>query len=276
MNEVFVEITVYGEAGKLETVLAQLNEVVEVAGVEELDDHWKIYLAAADFNENICREIFDINGIKYSISNINNRNWNEIWESGFDPVVVNDFVAVRAEFHPPVSGVAHEVVITPKMSFGTGHHATTHMMLEMLRTFSPHDKEVVDFGTGTGLLAILAARLGASKVTAIDYDTWSIDNALENFEKNNTPGIILLQLDHFPEGFTADMVLANINRNVIVDNFPAITRGVANGGILILSGIMDSDISDIQLVAETNGFAKQLQLLKNKWACLSFRKLIKA
>ena len=112
-------------------------------------------------------------------------NWNQVWESNFDPVIVDDFVAIRADFHEPVKGVSLEIIITPKMSFGTGHHATTYMMIEQMRELDFTGKSVFDFGTGTGVLAILAEKLGANKVIAVDNDEWSIENAEENFEKNN-------------------------------------------------------------------------------------------
>ncbi len=123
--------------------------------------------------------------LSFSKTIIEETNWNQVWESNFDPVIVDDFVAVRAHFHEPIKNVQHEIVITPKMSFGTGHHATTYMMMQQMRELDFAGKNVFDFGTGTGVLAILAEKLGAQKVIAIDNDDWSIENADENVKRNN-------------------------------------------------------------------------------------------
>ena len=119
---------------------------------------------------------------KYSI--IEDKNWNEEWESQLQPVTINNFAGIRASFHEPLKNVEHEIIITPKMSFGTGHHATTFLMVEQMEKINFKNKTVLDFGTGTGILAILAEKLGAASVLAIDYDEWSINNALENIEAN--------------------------------------------------------------------------------------------
>jgi len=156
-------------------------------------------------------------------------------------VIVDDFVAVRADFHKPVAGVTHEIVVTPKMSFGTGHHATTLMMLQQMREVDFKDKRVLDFGTGTGLLAILAERLGAKKIIAIDNDDWSIENAKENIKNNGCSSIMLQKADSPQMDETFDIVLANINRNVIVGNFHFLTSQLAMGGTLLLSGILKED-----------------------------------
>ncbi len=275
MNEVFVEVVVKGDPAQLEIILAQLNEGMDIEGVEESEGYLKFYFKKEYFKEEIFKNLIDINNINYSISNVNNKNWNAIWESDFQPVVVNGFASIRADFHPANNDVAYDIIVTPKMSFGTGHHATTHMMIEMMQDFSPAGKEVIDFGTGTGVLAILAVKMKASLVTAIDYDAWSIANAEENFEKNHTPGITLLQLDHFPGNLSADLVLANINRNVITDNLHRIAGGLKPDGTLLISGILQSDIPDIQKLMKEAGFEELKGLLKNNWACLAFKKLIK-
>ena len=129
--------------------------------------------------------------IGFSETTIEETNWNQVWESSFEPVVVDDFVAVRADFHEPIKGIKHEIVITPKMSFGTGHHATTYMMLEQMGKLDFKDKRVLDFGTGTGVLAILAEKMGAKKIIAIDNDEWSIENANENIKRNNCVAVEL-------------------------------------------------------------------------------------
>ena len=138
-------------------------------------------LKIEDFHKVNLNAILPKNAIyKYSI--IEDRNWNEEWESQLDPVVINNFVGIRASFNKPIKNVEHEIIITPKMSFGTGHHATTFLMIGLMKKINFKNKKVLDFGTGTGMLAILAEKLGATSVLAIDYDEWSINNALENIE----------------------------------------------------------------------------------------------
>jgi ribosomal protein L11 methyltransferase len=126
-----------------------------------------------------------LNGYNFQSNTIPEQNWNEEWEQNFQPVVVDDFCAVRAHFHAPISTVKHEIIITPKMSFGTGHHATTYMMMQQMQNIDFNNKSVFDFGTGTGILAILAEKCGAKEIIAIDNDEWSYKNAEENLEMNS-------------------------------------------------------------------------------------------
>src|SRR5205085_7037613 len=139
----------------------------------------------------------------------------EEWEKNFERVIIDDFVAIRAPFHKPIQKVTHEIVITPKMSFGTGHHATTFMMIQQMQDVDFKNKKVLDFGTGTGILAILAEKLGATKITAIDNDEWSISNANENIKTNNCRNIQLLLSDSPMLSQKFDVILANINKSVI-------------------------------------------------------------
>ncbi len=273
MEEIFVEVVVKGNSDQLDIVLAMVAEAFDMEGVEEENGYLKFYFKQAGFNESEFHLLFKEYDIDYSISTLYNKNWNEIWESGFQPVVVGEFAAIRADFHAPVTTVTHELIITPKMSFGTGHHATTHMMIQMLEIFNPSGKTVIDFGTGTGVLAILAAKMEAAAVLAIDYDPWSIANAAENFEKNNVANITLLQADKFTGNASpANMVLANINRHVIIDNLAAIASGLTPGGLFILSGILISDVADLQELTEGFGFTQRKLLTQNNWAGMAFVK----
>lgn len=180
------------------------------------------------------------------IREIREENWNAIWESSFEPVVIPGRLSVRAAFHQPVNGVAREIIITPKMSFGTGHHATTSLMLEVMLDVPFHQTHVLDFGTGTGVLAILAAQLGAVSVTAIDNDTWSIENARENLSVNKCKGIELVLADQLPDNETFDVILANINRNVILANADRLSELLKSDGRLLLSGLLVEDRPDIE------------------------------
>src|SRR6187397_408555 len=175
-----------------EILIAQLADA-GYEGFEEKDNSLDAFINSKGFDTVILKEISFKYQTPYTKEKIAETNWNQVWESNFEPVIVNDYVAIRADFHKPITNTKFEIVITPKMSFGTGHHATTYMMIEQMRCIDFTNKKVFDFGTGTGILAILASKLGASSVTAIDIDEWSIKNAEENFQKNNIQSVNLYQ-----------------------------------------------------------------------------------
>jgi ribosomal protein L11 methyltransferase len=191
--------------------------------------------------------------------------------SNFQPVVVDDFCAVRASFHQPIRGVEHEIIITPKMSFGTGHHATTYMMMQQMREINFQDQSVFDFGTGTGVLAILAEKLGSPSVTAIDVDDWSIINAGENITTNHCHKIHLYKSSRVPHQ-QFDIILANINRNVIIQNFNEIINAAKPGSSILFSGLLTADESDIVKEAHSRNINLIKQVSKNNWVCLLFVK----
>jgi ribosomal protein L11 methyltransferase len=193
-----------------------------------------------------------------------------LWESNFEPVVVEDFCKVRADFHPASGSAKHDIIITPKMSFGTGHHATTYMMIQQMRDLDFKGKAVADFGTGTGILAILAEKLGSSKVVAIDYDEWSIQNAEENILKNGCTAISLQQADTFspPENF--DIILANINRNVILDNLDGLVFGLNAKAFLLISGILKEDEKDIVAACINRNLSYIKTVNRNQWISILF------
>lgn len=225
-------------------LIAQLSEI-GFDGFEEEENKLKAFITSVAFDENSLQQISSSLQLGFSKTIIEETNWNQVWESNFEPVIVDDFVAVRADFHEPVKEAAFEIVITPKMSFGTGHHATTYMMMQQMREINFADKRVFDFGTGTGVLAILAEKLGAKTVLAVDNDSWSIENAAENIKRNASTKIDL-KLTHTAamEG-SFDIILANINKNVILDNFKSLVSQLLPGGILLLSGLLTEDEQDI-------------------------------
>ncbi len=223
------------------------------------------------YNETEVISIAETLNVVFEKAEIRQQNWNSLWESNFSPVVVDDLVGIRASFHAPIQNVQHEIVITPKMSFGTGHHATTFLMIQMMQKIAFTGKTVFDFGTGTGVLAILAAKSGATRVVATDIDEWSIENALENFEKNKTEGIILQQSNTGQQDELFDVVLANINRNVLLDNIPVLTKQLKKNGCLILSGILTDDIDAISKICSENGLTLMEQSEKKNWVCMRWQ-----
>lgn len=250
-----------------EILIAQLSQM-NYEGFEETGKLLLAYVNEEFYDEEMLREVVS-DKYTFQAQIIPNQNWNALWESNFQPVVVDDFCAVRAKFHEPIDGVQHDILITPKMSFGTGHHATTYMMMNAMRNIDFAGKRTADFGTGTGVLAILAEKLGSATVLATDHDDWSIENATENIEKNNCTTIEVLKADGFTTNNQFDIILANINRNVILDNVTQILGATSKNGQILLSGLLVSDVEDI--VAAFNQKAELItQYERSNWACLLF------
>ena len=273
MEEKYIELIFEIENRELgEILIACLSDATEIEGFEEGDGFVKAYIPATKYDEALFDQLPPPGNIKYTKSVIENKNWNAIWESEFEPVIIDNFVAIRADFHKPVKFVEYEIIITPKMSFGTGHHATTSLMLESLRQYNCAGKKIADFGTGTGVLAILAHKMKAVEILAIDYDDWSIKNALENIEKNKCESIRLMQTDHFPIEEKWDMILANINLHVILANMYNFHQSLNNNGLLIISGILQEDKNKVESLAADLLFLTDSIQQKNNWLCITFRK----
>jgi ribosomal protein L11 methyltransferase len=249
-------------------LVAQLNEI-GFSGFEEEENNLKAFIPANDFTEVTVKEIAASQSISFTQSVIEETNWNAVWESNFQPVIVDDFVGIRADFHEPIIGVEHEIVITPKMSFGTGHHATTFMMIQRMREIDFAGKTVFDFGTGTGVLAILAEKLGADKIIAVDNDDWSISNAAENIDKNQCRRVQLMKADNAIAAEKFHIILANINKNVIVDNFTVLAGNMETGATLLLSGLMKEDKADIWQLANQHNVRITKEISQGEWICLS-------
>jgi ribosomal protein L11 methyltransferase len=200
-------------------------------------------------------------------------NWNEEWEKNYDPIEVGKLVYVRASFHSPQPGFQYEIVINPKMSFGTGHHATTFQLLSLQGNIDHQGKRVLDVGSGTGILAIMAHLLGAKEVEAFDIDSWCVDNGNENFELNGLStqmGLGTIR-EVKPKG-PYELILANINKNVLLDELAIYTSLLAPQGILLLSGFYSEDIDDLNQAASLNGLHLTTQSTKDNWAALEFQK----
>jgi len=202
------------------------------------------------------------------------QNWNKVWESNFSTVLVDDFCAIRADFHPSFEKVEHEIIINPKMAFGTGHHETTFMVIEFMKNIDFKGKSVLDYGSGTGILAILAAKMGCEDIDAVDIEEPAYYNMIENNERNGTPGIHCFHgtLDNVPTR-EYDIILANINRNVILDSFPALHQRLKPGGILLSSGYLMDDKEMMHNAHLSNEFLPHSSKNKGKWiATQAFRR----
>ena len=250
-------------------LIAQLSDA-GFEGFEETEDVLKAFIKSKEFDKLLLEEITFKYQLKYRESAIKNTNWNQVWETNFQPIVIDDFVSIRADFHEPIKNVDFEIIITPKMSFGTGHHATTHMMIEQMREIDFKEKLVFDFGTGTGILAILAEKLGAREVMTVDNDDWSIENAEENFIRNNSSKIKIQKISTASLKMNFDIILANINKNVIRDNFPALVNQLKKPGLLLLSGLLEEDFEEINSIASDFNLKMKKKLIRNNWVCIKF------
>jgi ribosomal protein L11 methyltransferase len=205
---------------------------------------------------------------------IEQTNWNAEWEKNFDPVLVDDLLIIRAPFHEPVKSVKHEIVIMPKMSFGTGHHDTTWLMCKQLFELNLQNKSVLDMGCGTGVLAILAKKLGAGKTVGIDIDEWSVENSRENCVNNNCTEIELkLGNKELLENYAFfDVILANINKNVLKEQLPYYAKLLNSNATLLLSGFFTTDTEELQKQAESLGLTLIQTYSRNNWAVMKLGK----
>ncbi len=240
---------------------------------EDTDDGVLAYVQSENFSEESFKEMFilsnDLCEIKYEQNKVIPKNWNSEWEKNFSPINVDNRCVIRAPFHEKTNA-DYEIIIEPKMSFGTGHHQTTHMMVEYILDIDVKGKSVMDMGCGTGILAILAAMKGAVNVDAIDIDEWAFENTVENAERNNVGFVKGAKGDASLLGGDEnyDLFIANINRNILINDMPKYAKSMRVGGELLLSGFYESDIE--QLVSETTklGFELKEKRDRDSWAAL--------
>lgn len=267
-----IAITVSAPSALKDILVAQLSDA-GYEGFEETADTLVAYIPATQFEENILLGILGSHGLDYTKETIAQANWNAVWESNFQPVLVDDFCGIRAGFHESLQGqVLHEIVITPKMSFGTGHHATTYSVIKLMEDISIKGKKVFDFGTGTGILAILADKLDAAQADAIDNDSWAVDNAIENVVANGARNVRIWRADNLEaiaDG-TYDILLANINRNILLANMAHMKRIMKSDGLLILSGMLQEDETVIVTAAAGQNLSLERKTSRDNWLAISF------
>ncbi len=202
---------------------------------------------------------------------IEKQNWNEEWEKNYEPIIVDDRCLIRADFHKIEKKYPYEIIITPKMSFGTGHHQTTYLMIKNQLDIDHQNKRVMDAGCGTSILSVMAAKLGAREVEAFDIDEWSVSNGKENIEVNGCNNIVHQQLGKISD-FTFegkfDIILANINKNVLLDEMEQYKNLLQAGGLLLLSGFYTTDISDLLREANPLGLKEVRRDERETWAAL--------
>ena len=257
-----------------EIIVAQLAE----AGFESFVDTEDGVLAYGQISETSVEralaETFlgekrDDVAVSFQSSVIESQNWNAVWESDFEPVFVEEYVSILAPFHDPSQAKGMIVEIQPKMSFGTGHHQTTWMMSKALFELESVPEKVLDMGTGTGVLAIIAEKLGAKDILAIDIEEWSVENTIENAERNKCKHIKVLHGDSdLITGKSFDLILANINKNVLKAHLSSYAATLQKGGVLMLSGFFDSDVDELLNFAKNYGLVKEFVYFKDNWAAI--------
>lgn len=276
MNYIEYDFTVFPTEMGAEILMAELAEV----GFDSFEDTptgIKAYIPKDSWNEHILRDIYLLSNpeftISYQITEIEQVNWNEEWEKNFSPIVVEDLCTVRANFHP-VPNTRYDIVITPKMSFGTGHHETTYMMLQQLLPLSLEGTKVLDMGCGTGILAIMAALRGARDITAIDIDPWCVENATENVQQNDCSFITIKEGDvSLIAGEQYNLILANINRNILLSDIPAYTQALLPQGLLLVSGFYEEDLPAIKEKCQEVGLTYLSHIERNRWVSAKFQRL---
>lgn len=239
------------------------------------DNGFEAYIQEDTDNEQDIKELaFPDFSFSYNRVLIPKTNWNEEWEKNFNPVYVEDLVCIRAHFHPKSEQATHDIIITPKMSFGTGHHDTTWLVSKTMFELNFKQKAVLDMGCGTGILAILAQQLGAGSILGIDIDDWSIENSVENAAINHALEIEFKKGDagllDTPNAF--DIILANINKNVLKMDMGTYYSSLKPKGYLLLSGFFTTDVEELTKLATTIGFNVEASYHKNEWAVIKLKK----
>lgn len=270
----YIQIQFEGTNEAQNEILVALLDNIGFDGFEENIGILKACIPSEQFNEEEFNAVIDINRYSYSKSIIKKENWNAKWESEFVPIAVNypntdlPFAYLKANFHEANNLYKYNIEVTPKMSFGTGHHATTFQVVQQMSQIDFEGKTVIDFGTGTGVLAILAEKMGAKSILAIDCDDWSIENTVENIEANACSKINVLKEFTIPENNSADVILANINLNIITDNIQQIRNACLEHTTILFSGIMLHDEENIKTLLDSNNFKIGAIYKKDNWLCI--------
>ncbi|KAA5543365.1 50S ribosomal protein L11 methyltransferase [Adhaeribacter rhizoryzae] len=274
----FIQITIFAPTAFNDILTAELSQYGYDTFMET-DEGLCAYITEDIFSETDLQEVLNkyreaAGEIKYTIEKIEKKNWNEEWEKNFEPLLIADICSVRASFHPKPEGVAYDIVINPKMSFGTGHHETTTLMIENQLTVDHAGKRVLDMGCGTGILAILACKLGGTEILAVDIEDWTVENARENADFNDCAAIEVRLGDAavIEQEQPFNIILANINRNVLLVDLPVYNRILAAGGTLIMSGFYTEDLDQIKEKAASVGLNFTSNRIKNNWVSVVFEK----
>ena len=277
MDSIYIayEFSVTPKNPATEILIAELGHVGFESFVEN-DNGVTAYIQKHEWNSQILDDLYILGSpkfkIKYAHHEVIQTNWNKEWEKNFNPIQVDGQVSIRAPFHENPS-LKFDIVIEPKMSFGTGHHETTHMMIQHLLALDLENKKVLDMGCGTGILAIFAEMKGAQPTDAIDIDSWCYQNSLENVQRNGCRYITVLEGDSsLLIGKKYDVVIANINRNILLSDMKTYTDSLSKNGVLLLSGFYKDDITIIENEVVKHGLVFDKMIQRNSWVALKYTK----
>ncbi len=276
MNYQKIEIKIQPRTPWVDVFIDELGDL-GCDSFEETENGFNAYIPSEELNKDLIKHLKTLTKRKdfkfeFVFEEIPSKNWNEIWESSFEPIIVGNWCSILAPFHKDIYNTQHSIIIKPQMSFGTGHHETTFMMVETMKTIDVNNKKVLDMGTGTGILAILAKKMGAEYVEAIDIERDAIHNCIENASNNNVDLVTKLGGKEHIEKKYFDVILANINRNILLDQMELYSAKLKKGGNLLLSGFLSGDKEKIITSANNNDLHLSHKKNKENWLCLAFTK----
>ena len=259
-----------------EIIITKLDQI-NFEAFQEYDEGVKCYINSEELDKSkiklILDEISNQINLEYSYTIMPQINWNEEWEKNFQPIEINSKCLIRAEFHKNYDSYEDEIIINPKMSFGTGHHETTYLMINQIYNLELNSKSVLDVGSGTGILSILSSKHGAKKILAIDNDDWAYKNSIENSRLNKIENIEFVKGEiEDIEHKSFDVILANINRNIILNDLSKYYKYLNTNGDLLISGFLESDVNVINECALKNEFSLLNKKNKGKWYMIHLKK----
>ena len=271
--EAYYEFQIKCDAAFKDAIIAELSDE-NFEGFEENDEGFSAFIPQSLFEKNVFEKIlthYNINPESVPRNTIEQQNWNAQWEASYEPIVIGNDLIVKAPFHLLDEHYQYEVIIQPKNTFGTGHHETTQLVLELMLKTDFKNKTVFDFGCGTGVLAIVASMLGADKIFAIDIDEWSVENITENCALNGVSNVEFEQGDlEIAHDKKFDILLANINKNILLQSFERLSLLMNPGAQLIISGFYESDLTDLKNEAEKYHLQFKEHHSKNEWCIAKF------
>jgi ribosomal protein L11 methyltransferase len=276
MNYIELEVSVEPKEQGSDVLIAQLAELGYESFVET-ERGFNAYIQEADYNTqqlNLALSFYaDFFKFEYSATIIQQQNWNKEWENNFQPIDVKGKCYIRAPFHDAPPGYLYDVIIEPKMSFGTGHHSTTQLMIQKLMELDVKGESLLDMGCGTGVLAIVASMMGADPITAVDIDEWSYENSIENCGKNNIKNVDVHKGNvQILAGRVFHSILANINKNVLLKDLNVYKEVLEKSGNLVISGFFETDIDELTAKAQELGLLVKDRVIQEQWAMLHFIK----
>jgi ribosomal protein L11 methyltransferase len=269
----YIQITIPTTDINLQEVLTAMLSEMDYEGFDQDAQQLNAYIPTSLFDEDALKDLLQSFSLSYTKAIIEKQNWNAQWEASFEPVIVDEVCVIRAPFHEVHHNGLLDVIITPKMSFGTGHHATTQLMAKAMKSLPLQHAQVLDFGSGTGVLSILAAKMGAQHIVAVDNEEWAVENAQENNALNQVTNVAVLlgSLEAVTAG-NFDIIVANINRHILLQYMSNLFDKCATNAHLLLSGLLVEDERIVKDAALQAGFTYQETYVLNNWIAMRFNK----